>query len=156
VTATSVTSINHDRSVNVNGQSTTVTTPSETTVTVTTSVTDQSSPSVAVAEAEAVEDGESSISVPSASTSTSSSSASASASGMDAKTSLRLQVLRGLWPAGVTPRDIRPPTRKLSVFISSTFTDTHRERDYIMKELLPPLRREAATMGVQIVFVDMR
>jgi hypothetical protein len=67
----------------------------------------------------------------------------------------RLKALRGQW-LGLADRDIRPPTKKLSVFWSSTFTDTYRERDYIMNELLPKLRRQAATTGIQIVFVDMR
>jgi hypothetical protein len=50
----------------------------------------------------------------------------------------------------------RPPTFKLSVFFSSTFTDTKRERAVIMEEILPELSRRGQEVGVQCVFTDMR
>ncbi len=50
----------------------------------------------------------------------------------------------------------RTPSWKLLVFVSSTFTDTHRERDYLMKELLPELQKEAQTNEIEVTFIDMR
>lgn len=48
------------------------------------------------------------------------------------------------------------PTFKLSVFFSSTFTDTKRERSVIMEKILPKLSQRGKEMGVQCVFTDMR
>jgi hypothetical protein len=45
---------------------------------------------------------------------------------------------------------------KMLVFVSSTFTDTHRERDYLMKELHPRLMEAAREHRVLVTFVDMR
>lgn len=42
------------------------------------------------------------------------------------------------------------------IFFSSTFTDTHRQRDILQKEILPALRTEAHPEGIEITFVDMR
>jgi hypothetical protein len=39
------------------------------------------------------------------------------------------------------------PSWEISVFISSTFTDTHRERDFIMKMVMPTLRKRARQFG---------
>jgi hypothetical protein len=50
----------------------------------------------------------------------------------------------------------QPPTFKLSVFFSSTFTDTKRERGVIMETVLPQLSKRGQEMGVQCVFTDMR
>lgn len=45
---------------------------------------------------------------------------------------------------------------KLSVFVSSTFTDTVIERNILMNEVLPSLREIGKQHGVEVVFVDMR
>jgi hypothetical protein len=50
----------------------------------------------------------------------------------------------------------QPPTFKLSVFFSSTFTDTKRERRVIMESILPELSQRGRKEGVQCVFTDMR
>jgi hypothetical protein len=50
----------------------------------------------------------------------------------------------------------QPPTFKLSVFFSSTFTDTKRERTIIMEKILPKLTKRGQETGVQCVFTDMR
>ncbi len=50
----------------------------------------------------------------------------------------------------------RPLKSKLMVFFSSTFTDTHRERDILQNEVLPSLRKQAGPEGVEVTFVDMR
>jgi hypothetical protein len=50
----------------------------------------------------------------------------------------------------------RPLKSKLMVFFSSTFTDTHRERDILQNEVLPSLQKKGAPEGVEITFVDMR
>ena len=48
------------------------------------------------------------------------------------------------------------PTSKLVIFFSSTFTDTHFERNIIMEEILPELQLKGKEYGVSVVFVDMR
>jgi hypothetical protein len=50
----------------------------------------------------------------------------------------------------------QPPVFKLSVFFSSTFTDTKRERAVIMESILPKLSQRGKQTGVQCVFTDMR
>ena len=48
------------------------------------------------------------------------------------------------------------PKSKLIIFFSSTFTDTHDERNIVMEELLPELQSQAQAHGVLVTFVDMR
>ncbi len=50
----------------------------------------------------------------------------------------------------------RPVKSQLMVFFSSTFTDSHRERDILQKEILPSLRKQGVPEGVEVTFVDMR
>lgn len=45
---------------------------------------------------------------------------------------------------------------KLSVFISSTFTDTQLERDVLLTEILSSLSQIGLKHGVEVVFVDLR
>ena len=45
---------------------------------------------------------------------------------------------------------------QLRVFVSSTFTDTHLERNIILDEIVPILKGIAQPYGIEIVFVDMR
>jgi len=47
-------------------------------------------------------------------------------------------------------------SRKLVVFLSSTFTDTHCERNEILKKTLRDLRTLAEPHGIEVSFVDMR
>ena len=42
----------------------------------------------------------------------------------------------------------------LCIFVSSTFTDTHVERNYLMGTLLPQLRSNFRSHGIEIIFVD--
>jgi hypothetical protein len=42
------------------------------------------------------------------------------------------------------------------VLFSSTFTDTHRERDLLQQDILKRLQRDAEMHGVVVSFVDMR
>ena len=48
------------------------------------------------------------------------------------------------------------PSFSLKYFVSSTFTDTHEERNVIMARLLPELNVIAKSHGIDITFVDMR
>ena len=48
-----------------------------------------------------------------------------------------------------------PPSSRLLVFVSSTFTDTHEERN-ILQRLLPELREKAVVCGVDVIFCDLR
>ena len=50
----------------------------------------------------------------------------------------------------------KAPSFELIVFLSSTFTDTHRERNYFMSKLLPHLVGKYRQYGIQVTFVDMR
>jgi hypothetical protein len=50
----------------------------------------------------------------------------------------------------------RPVKSQLMVFFSSTFTDSHRERDILQNEILPSLRKQGVPEGVEVTFVDMR
>jgi len=45
---------------------------------------------------------------------------------------------------------------QLRVFISSTFTDTHYERNILLDEIVPVLKGIAAPYGIEVVFIDMR
>ena len=48
------------------------------------------------------------------------------------------------------------PSFHLNYFVSSTFTDTHDERNVIMTRLLPELIAITQPHGIAITFVDMR
>jgi hypothetical protein len=48
------------------------------------------------------------------------------------------------------------PKSKLSVFISSTFTDSHAERNVLNEVILPLLQEKYREHGIQIMFSDMR
>ena len=48
------------------------------------------------------------------------------------------------------------PNFKLIIFFSSTFTDTHAERNIIMEIILPLLQAKAKPYGISVIFVDMR
>ena len=70
---------------------------------------------------------------------------------------LRFTVLRGNF---FTPDEVyqlwRTPSYKLDVFVSSTFTDTHSERNVLMSEVLPRVRALADAYGIFLSLVDMR
>ena len=50
----------------------------------------------------------------------------------------------------------RAPTYRMIVFISSTFTDSQMERNYLMDELLFKLREYAKEHRIDVIFVDLR
>jgi hypothetical protein len=51
----------------------------------------------------------------------------------------------------------RKNTWKLLIFVSSTFTDTHRERDYLLKVLQPKLGKQIARKNhIEFSFIDTR
>ena len=52
--------------------------------------------------------------------------------------------------------DWKSPSNKLVVFVSSTFTDTDRERNVLQEKILPDLRKKGRAEGIEVVFVDMR
>jgi hypothetical protein len=68
---------------------------------------------------------------------------------------MRMKVLRGCDPSQ-QGQGWKRPTWQLLVFVSSTFTDTHRERDFLMKELFPELFDTARKHNIEVCFVDMR
>ena len=70
---------------------------------------------------------------------------------------LRQSVLNGNFYSSTVPSDQwSSPSFKMLVFVSSTFTDTQLERDYLMDELLFLLRERAHQYNVQVIFADMR
>ena len=70
---------------------------------------------------------------------------------------LRLNVLRGdFFTSGDSHQNWHTPSHKLDVFVSSTFTDTHLERNIIMKEILPEARKHGDAYGIPVSVVDMR
>ena len=69
---------------------------------------------------------------------------------------LRRHVLRGHFSCLKTPSAWKTPSFKLLVFVSSTFTDTQLERDYLMDTLQFELRSVANVHEIQVILVDMR
>ena len=51
---------------------------------------------------------------------------------------------------------VAPKTRQIRVFLSSTFRDFMEERDLLVKQVFPALRRRAQERGVEVVDVDLR
>ena len=74
-------------------------------------------------------------------------------------TSCRFKALRGDF---FDPNDlVRSPKwealkRKILIFISSTFTDTHDERNILLLEILSSLRDRARPLGIEIIMLDLR
>ena len=54
------------------------------------------------------------------------------------------------------PLPAAPESREIRVFLSSTFRDFMQERDLLVKQVFPALRRRAQERGVEIVDVDLR
>ena len=48
------------------------------------------------------------------------------------------------------------PSWKLMIFLSSTFTDTQRERNYLIKELYPSLVGRSRAHNIDVIFADLR
>jgi hypothetical protein len=48
------------------------------------------------------------------------------------------------------------PKNKITIFVSSTFTDTWRERNFLHDELLPSLQKEGKKDDIQVILFDMR
>ena len=70
---------------------------------------------------------------------------------------LREKVLRGDFAfQGETPEKWKVLSNILAVLFSSTFTDTHTERNILLQEILPELRRIGRGQGIEVRFVDMR
>lgn len=51
---------------------------------------------------------------------------------------------------------VTPASRLIRVFLSSTFRDFMEERDLLVKQIFPELRRKARERGVEVVDVDLR
>jgi len=58
--------------------------------------------------------------------------------------------------SGLNPAPTGPESRVIRVFLSSTFRDFMQERDLLVKEVFPELRRKARERGVDVVDVDLR
>lgn len=53
-------------------------------------------------------------------------------------------------------REWKTPIWCQRLFVSSTFTDTHMERNILMNEILPDLRKRIVGFEIEVTFVDMR
>ena len=68
----------------------------------------------------------------------------------------RIKALKGDFYQNILlPPAWGPPSSRFLLFVSSTFTDTHEERN-ILQRLLPELRATASEYGVDIIFCDLR
>ena len=68
---------------------------------------------------------------------------------------LKRKILRGEYPSDLSG-GVSVPSWKLLVFVSSTFTDTHRERNELQFRILNKLSQEGGKYGVIVSFSDMR
>lgn len=59
------------------------------------------------------------------------------------------------WPHNPAP-SAASESREIRVFLSSTFRDFIEERDLLVKQVFPELRRKARDRGVEVVDVDLR
>lgn len=60
-------------------------------------------------------------------------------------------------PAAANKEQVAAPeSRVIRVFLSSTFLDFMQERDLLVKQVFPELRRKARERGVEVVDVDLR
>ena len=76
---------------------------------------------------------------------------------MEGKSRLRVKVLMGDFVCSeVVYKQWMEPRRKLVVFVSSTFTDTHEERNVLLKIIFPALRMLGREQDIEVSFVDMR
>ena len=67
------------------------------------------------------------------------------------------RLLRGDFKLGRSKRGSRGrKVFRLIVFVSSTFTDTHFERNIFFTKIVPYLRELADQHGIEITFIDMR
>ena len=67
--------------------------------------------------------------------------------------SARLHVLCGNF---MNVENWQPPKKKLLIFVSSTFTDTHEERNILLNKVQEYLREVARQYGIEVTFIDMR
>ena len=49
-----------------------------------------------------------------------------------------------------------PPKNSIVLFVSSTFTDTHQERNFLLEKILPKLLNLCNPLDLRVVLVDMR
>ena len=69
---------------------------------------------------------------------------------------LKRNWLQGKYEVGLSGGVAVIPSWRLLIFVSSTFTDTHRERDELQFRTLKKLSQEADKHGIVISFSDMR
>ena len=58
--------------------------------------------------------------------------------------------------ASVKPQQEKLERREIRVFVSSTFSDMRREREYLNKEVFPRFRRRCRERGVAFTEVDLQ
>ena len=77
-------------------------------------------------------------------------------SGFPAMIFARLGVLRGEFMSDDFEYSWDSPRKTLVIFVSSTFTDTHDERNILLEKVQPYLRDNGRAYGIEVTFVDMR
>ena len=71
----------------------------------------------------------------------------------ESKVSCRNQVIRGDYTQDILLW--KPPKFKLLVYVSSTFTDTHQERNILIEKIQPLLHSYGLPNEVSVTFIDM-
>jgi len=51
---------------------------------------------------------------------------------------------------------IKDTDREVRVFVSSTFKDMMKERDYLIKEVFPEIRHRCNLKGIEFTEIDLR
>jgi hypothetical protein len=68
-----------------------------------------------------------------------------------------LPILQGGWGmCDQASKRWKPPSKNLLIFVSSTFTDSHLERDILIEQILPYLQERAQKHGILVTLTDMR
>eukprot|EP01038_Epipyxis_sp_PR26KG_P005419 gene5419-7508_t len=72
--------------------------------------------------------------------------------------SIREEVLKGSFYDESSPDNLyvwRSPRWKMLVYVSSSITDTKKERDILLEHILPKLRAESMQYKIEVTFIDM-
>lgn len=66
------------------------------------------------------------------------------------------KIIAGGWSVDSQDGDWRLPSKQILIFVSSTFTDTHLERNILAETILPNLQTLARKANMTVTLTDMR
>lgn len=66
------------------------------------------------------------------------------------------KIIAGGWSVDSQDGDWRLPSKQILIFVSSTFTDTHLERNILAEKILPNLQTLARKANMTVTLTDMR